>query len=175
MFCTTQDELDNFWLFKLINTKAEKCSPLESENLKGPMFKKQTKNTHTQTFIVLTFIIFTKLRVNGRVFQSVNKSFTTNWKFLKFGTLVHFARAAAFFPTPVDCLCFKKKSSKQYIHCCSYRKMQCRSCCLSILRVDSEVSPCKGQPRPSVVMVNNDGPKPIFATAAQEQMAQKCH
>lgn len=25
------------------------------------------------------------------------------------------------------------------------------------------------------VMVNNNGPKPIFATAAQEQMAQKRH
>lgn len=24
-------------------------------------------------------------------------------------------------------------------------------------------------------MVNNDGPRPILATAAQEQMAQKCH
>lgn len=53
--------------------------------------------------------------------------------------------------------------------------MQCHLCCLSILWVDSEVSRCKGQPRPSVVMVNNNGPKPIFATVAQEQMAQKCH
>lgn len=50
MFCTTQDELDNFWFFRLINTKAEKCSPLQSDNLKGPMLKKQTKHTHTNIY-----------------------------------------------------------------------------------------------------------------------------